>query len=775
MASLGWKTVADWVRAVWAFIKEHPWRFWVPLALAVVGGVLDGLVPTAHEIGRLLPYGAYVGVGVLSAAWFTLMVADWPFAVMWHLVDDYSTERALPRILALWNRQVGRLQAVATLATLVFIVWPSRFHLASFGFFLWLLLFGSKVVDAIVGHLVENPDDLSWARRVLLYGITLFGTGVLMAVAPHQIVAIMRFLLVAWVGLAIRIAYWLRGLVDRKLRFNQAPRRRDAALIALLLAGMAAPLVPIVNVHVTVGASDQAQRTSLVQSCGWTADGPGDPPDVSLFLVADSQFHTLYGARTQGHTELVDWLVPVAVRPIELDLLSFAPLRRFAGAYHALKESGRAKMKWAHLGDYGDLGCVPEIERFGAYAKLFGEDLAALSPGNHDSTYIGNFDWHPDWDRVCQRLGTKEPARRLDKGKADAMLLAAARPLIDPTATTVALVEHPVTSWTQVEKNALVWVSRLGESHGREVIGAFLDSSDFTTFALGAAGEQGSVSELQADWFIAQLGLHPRALVVLFMHHPLDEISILGRSRVERVAASLGPRLLAVVSAHTHLAAFRGHRLAGRAVPEFVIGFHHRSSRGGGAPRDRAQRSGRLLRARADPPLRDPRPARLPRRAPAPALRRGLPHGGRRAASERRVQARVRVVPAARHRPDPAPAAPGRPLPRAVRMPLPRGPLPRAPAGQGARRQRRLPHPRKNVHQSARGGGGDDLPGVGGVGAPGAQGRAEVQLRLGRGRGLRPEQPAGRPGRSRARRADGLRHRLRGRRCASARALRTLE
>src|SRR5207253_3225563 len=103
----------------------------------------------------------------------------------------------------------------------------------------------------------------------------------------------------------------------------------------------------LILIGVAHATADTAEEADLLCEPidGGSAPAPGN---VSLFLVADSQFHELRGERSGGHLELVDDIVPVATRPIELDLLSEATLIHFARVYEALKRA-HPDMRWAHL------------------------------------------------------------------------------------------------------------------------------------------------------------------------------------------------------------------------------------------------------------------------------------------------------------------------------------------------------------------------------------------------------------------------------------------
>src|SRR5262249_26427770 len=130
--------------------------------------------------------------------------------------------------------------------------------------------------------------------------------------------------------------------------------------------------------------------------------------DIALFLLADTQLHELSGMRSGGHLDIVDRLVSVAVRPVELDLLSGVTFEHFVSLYGRM-HSARPEVLWAHLCDFADLGCRGEIARFRKLLEPMPRaQLAGAAIGNHDGTFAGNFAWHPDWDTAC-------PSGRLDR------------------------------------------------------------------------------------------------------------------------------------------------------------------------------------------------------------------------------------------------------------------------------------------------------------------------------------------------------------------------
>ncbi len=374
----------------------------------------------------------------------------------------------------------------------------------------------------------------------------------LFVLAPKQFPAIARVVIVVVVSVVIRL------LLAR--RFAKAPRSAKPSAAVAPLPPWAIRAVEGAGLLVLAGTIYFSQASSVKAMRGDvlyrrrpadTGPMPGKPIG-SLFLVADSQFHELLGDRDGGQLDMIDKVVPVAVRPVELDLLSGATLAHFAEIYGELQKSNTS-LKWAHLGDFGDLGCRSEIEeRLPRYVDLFGrgDRLAALVPGNHDSAFVGNFLWHPDWGKACR------PSHLVDKEASDRILAG----LGGGTVRTHLLAG---TTW-------LAGATRISDG----VAGAFLDSSDYMGlgFNLGIAAVEGSISMPQRLQIVRDLdSLGGGLKVVLFLHHPYDTLSAWGKWNIERIAKHLGSRLLALVSAHTHFVGCRQHTFGGRTVPELVI------------------------------------------------------------------------------------------------------------------------------------------------------------------------------------------------------------
>jgi hypothetical protein len=564
-----------------------PWRAFVVGTGALYGAVIASSLAGGKGLVYLsqLPYVlgslGMAAVAFLASHWLRTGVVDVALWLAWFLMPERHDgwRERVRHFVAFANRQVGHLEAalawtLAMLALMSYVgnlaqLWPPLIIAG--------LAFGAPLLDRLVLrlHLHEKlrgpEDDQMWARRPLFYLVTAVGMTVLAVAGRAQLQEILFLWVVVGVGLLMRTARWAwltyltwRGReateADRKLAARMRELSRFdrhvawAAAIAILY-----PYLDLARIQVR-GYHDDAERRALRTNCGFRGDGPTQA-QVSLFIIADNQFHEMDGARDGIQLDMVDAIVPVAVRPVPLDLLSGVTLAHFGDLYKSLAPQ---VSRFTHLGDIGDLGCMSELERFkNLILPRYGAGLVALAAGNHDSAFTGNFAWHPAWQRACA------PSRPAYKVESNELLFAA---VPDRSAVLGRIVEHPLSASAQVHKSALTWLARLGEVDGQPVLGAFFDTSDFTGATLGIAGEQGAISGEQARFLADQLALHRDAWIVLFLHHPFDEINADSRARVEQIADGLDRRLVALVSAHTHLAAYRHQQLAGRDVPELVVG-----------------------------------------------------------------------------------------------------------------------------------------------------------------------------------------------------------
>lgn len=547
--------------------------FALPRVAGIVAAILVAIAlerrPGGHDLAPAAIAFALAGISVL---------ASWALAVgaigigsaaalalpleRWIPGDLGATLRQL--VLQL-NRQLGHIESLFTWVVLA-LLYPRLPWQA--GAAATLLVFGPVLVDYLGWRRVRHQEnvtrvDVGWSRRAFFHWFTLLGLFMFFVLAPGQFGRIALLLVLAAAGAITRWAgfRWFASASDaQQRRATENGRRLDRAVL-VLSAGLA--IVPFgFKYGASSGTSDGAWR-----ACAWThCAAPPSKADLALFIVSDTQLHALDGSPSGFQVGLVDSVVPVAIRPVELDMLSGATLRHFAAIYARMR-SERPEMRWAHLGDMADVGCVSEVRAFAQHAALFGVDqLAAVAPGNHDVTFLGNVFWHPQWKDACK------------SGRADRRFTL--RQLQDLAGSGTAR----VTSDGMGFAATLATLGSVGEA-GRteEVVGAFLDTTDYGMFSLGIAGVQGSISGKQKRWVLEQLRKQPSAMVVVFMHHPVSELSGAGADAIAEIRRELGNRLLLIVSAHTHVAAWRGAAGDGNGnpaakvgptwvAPEFVVG-----------------------------------------------------------------------------------------------------------------------------------------------------------------------------------------------------------
>jgi hypothetical protein len=310
--------------------------------------------------------------------------------------------------------------------------------------------------------------------------------------------------------------------------------------------------------------------------------------ELSVFLVADNHWHELAGKRFPGQLDFADALVPTARRPVELDILSVGSLLRFASVYRTLaqqeRDAGRTLL-WAHLGDLADMGCRNEFERANqVLASSFAKDeFIGVAPGNHDKAFTGNFFWSPFWDKACR-------SGRLEKTISDRILLQAWRPVVQRRGGRMEPVPgNELYSWLTSRGSALATVTPLGVVHhrgqARGLLALFIDTADERGRDYGIAGEFGTLSKAQVEKLlelertVAQQKGGPfvdAPLFLIFGHSPIGALTSKARKQLDRLVGKLeagqGPRVAAYLAAHTHLKAAAAECLAGRRLPEVVIG-----------------------------------------------------------------------------------------------------------------------------------------------------------------------------------------------------------
>ncbi len=543
---------------------------------------LEGAV-RALEAATVAQYVVLAGVSVFAAQWMTVLAVNVASGGAYLLATRPTARRLrVARVAAvLFSRQLGYLQALFPVVILAMAFplpeilpeWTLRAGAVATTF-----AFGAPLADLgarlTMRRRFDDDDDsdddkvlvAQWRaqdeRQLILFVFCLVGFAGLFLLAPRQVTTLLPVLGAIVAGFPFRLVERQRrarsGLPARGTPRDvwrqtlDAGRRFDLAIVVFSQFVTAGVFWLKLRPALVADQRDVAARTQelRVVPAGASPARAATAPPIRLYLVADTHFHELAGARTGVQLDLADALVHVAVRPVELDLLSGFTLARFARTRAHLARGAAATVRWMHLGDDGDLGCSSEVERMGTYVGIFGDAPLVLVPGNHDSAFVGNFAWHAAWDGACF------PSPRASKTIGDAILHA-----YSPSSD---VVRHPSS------RTALVSVQHLGKVGDVDVAGAFLDTSDSSTLAI--AGVQGAISSAQAVLVEAALRKWTGAWVVFFMHHPFEELTWDSQRRLTGLMGAQGIRTLGVVSAHTHLAALRSIAVGDQTVPELVIG-----------------------------------------------------------------------------------------------------------------------------------------------------------------------------------------------------------
>jgi len=108
-----------------------------------------------------------------------------------------------------------------------------------------------------------------------------------------------------------------------------------------------------------------------------------DHRTANVLLVADNQYHELYGAPTFLQSAHADRTVEVALRPAQQRLYGD---ELFAWV---LARGAPAAELIVHLGDAMDVSCLSEWQRFERTMALAGKPWLMV-PGNHDGFFTGN-------------------------------------------------------------------------------------------------------------------------------------------------------------------------------------------------------------------------------------------------------------------------------------------------------------------------------------------------------------------------------------------------
>jgi hypothetical protein len=574
----------------------------------LLGGVVAAQSAILSEIGYGLSFAALILVSFGTVFAVSLGAANALLAASWLIPYSPNWQRLHHGIVFL-NRQAGHLAFFVTW-TVIALAWKPYLYL-QLPLVAVILLFGEWLVDAAARALVPgaasaDAADFLWIRRPFFYLGTILGGVTLVMLAPAQVDRIVPLFGAIGVGTALRFLKLATARMEaRSNRFSTAAERsvfrqqqagrfaskHDKWLPWALVVGLAALVLAGRLLRRQAEAKEAEPTVRPPPSCLREAGGPVGPPEIGLFIVADTQLHELRGPRYAGQEDLMGAFVPVAIRPVELDTLSAPTLLHFRDLYREIQRDWPLKtpVAWTHLGDFGDSGCAGELLRFGPLFEALETvgPLAGVAPGNHDSAFTGNFGWHPDWDVAC-------PSGHLDKTASDASLRRLLAPIARRTgARMLSLDKVTRWGWLKGAQTALATVTPLGIAHDRSgargLVAVFLDTSDRRDSDLLVAGSRGTVSDEQVARVKAEIAAlreelggpyraHP-AYLVLF-HHPLAELNGRGRAAIVELGAFLdgaaqpgaGPHLLGLISAHTHSADTRPACVGGRRLQELVVG-----------------------------------------------------------------------------------------------------------------------------------------------------------------------------------------------------------
>jgi hypothetical protein len=565
-----------------------------------------------QELSWFLAYSALVGMSLAASFSIGIFFINLVLAGLWIGLPYVLPLRPQEQAPGRWwlharvtgaNRLLGHIEALGVWTVLALSLTPQlQFQLPLLAL---VYLMGAAAINVLARRYLSPPGvvmsvpELRTARRPLIYGATVLGL-VFLGLRPFdaQIIKLVPLMMAILLG----------GVFPRLVRHRRAQRTEqsqeqvdfddtqlakrgaDALGPGMVLAGLVATVVGLsaYGRH----AIDQRARTKLdgsppsVDSC---APEPGGPETATtrIFLVSDSQMHELGGERFPGQMELSDAFVPVALRPVELDMLSFATLDELGRVFQSLDGPGK-DLYWAHLGDFADLSCASELRRAQRSLEAMpSKRLAGIAPGNHDMSFTGNFFWGPFWTAAC-------PGGRLEKlGSIDSIeAFAGAR--LAPEARLVRSGRRSSFLGFGARGGSLSTVTPLGtidhRGKKRALVAVFLDSADGGAFDLGVAGLFGTLSRAQSDAIkanVSALVRDPRyadPIYVVFAHHPHAEMAPTSVGRLDELLGWLDsnpvrkgssvsePRTLALITAHTHHAEAHRQCIDGHAVREIVVG-----------------------------------------------------------------------------------------------------------------------------------------------------------------------------------------------------------
>ena len=591
-------------------------------------------------VGQQLAWGLQIGalsvVGIVASSWWIVLAVDSFFAAAWIPFDEPPKSRGWQLVLhvvTFINRQLGH---VAALLVWILVAFATSARLP-------LQLGGVAFVSFLAPDFLngaarefewpflsrdsrtKKSGGLLWRRRILIYIVTVVGLFALALRAPSQLGRMLPLVGAFSGGLILRSIRYdrrRRRLIEEEKEGlatgfmstdGMSARRQKIRTVQVAAAQKFDPIGPLL-VMAAVGALvvwSRVERRKLDAELSSKFDGPMLPTDacarephaplgadIAVFLMADVQTHELGGERFPGQTELAEAFVSTASRPVALDMLSEAPMRRFAAMYKELSEQRTKKqlspMLWAHLGDLTDIACRGELRRVSNLLKQFDPaSNAGISLGNHEMSFVGSFHWSPYWDTACA-TGRLEKEDVIDaiQGTTDPGKWSGEPPKI--RLSDVARVERVSPSFLSPRGGALAMVRPLGvanhERRARGVIGVFLDSSDGHAFDWGMPGSIGAISATQLER-VEQAVLSVQKerqgpyeadpAYVVFSHFPFGALAGPSQKRLAKFITQLDrrnaaptaePRVLALVTAHTHAASAHRHCIGSRVLREIVMG-----------------------------------------------------------------------------------------------------------------------------------------------------------------------------------------------------------
>jgi hypothetical protein len=617
---------------------------WPVRWLAVVGALVVGRI-WAHsaagvQLGWALQYSLLVAVSIVSSVWLPVLVVNLISALAWLYVSWRPPRQQQPNApgfdasdVVTWvNRQIGHGEAIITWVTVALVSGHGLiFQLVGVAAVVFV---GPPAINWLtrrnfIGGAVARRSraDLMMERRLVIYGATLLGIILLGAKAPHQKAGLIPLLATVLPAIAVRCGRYFRRRSHerraalaaatpesaaannpvREVRKQKVERQRRVDSVV----GWVGPAIVVGSIVVLAGLS-LWQTGRLAQARLEEQDGPPPPsdacaaeaggpavPTIAMLVLADTQLHELGGKRFPGQMEVASALVPVCRRPVELDMLSTAAVVRYQTVYEELaaarRKAGLAPPWWAHLGDFADLSCADEMTRMlnllkNAYGGEKEPNLAGVAPGNHDSTFQGNFAWSPYWDGACRK--------RLDKAASDTQLAGLLAKRLPHGAETKAVrASFPQSLVHAFTPPGRYTVTRLGTLPGnagrptRGVLGVFIDTSDQLAEDYGIAGTNGTFSGTQREQIQSAIrgqetdGAWSDPWFVVFGHIPYGELTSASQKEVQALITALddggcqarGPdcthtRVIALVTAHTHFAESHRRCMGHRLVREIVVG-----------------------------------------------------------------------------------------------------------------------------------------------------------------------------------------------------------